>query len=260
VARTGVPPSIFSPLVRRPSVAGIFLDFDGTISEIVPEPGDARPVDGAVEVLAALSQRYERVGVLSGRPVDFLGRFFPPEVMLAGLYGLERFQDGVRTDHPLGGSWREVVDDVVSVSQARGPAGMKIESKGLSLTLHYRTHPRLQPKVRAWAESQAARSGLECRPARMSYELHPPIPADKGTSIVELAAGLEAVCFMGDDHGDLRAFDGLDVLAGQGMQVVRVAVRSPEASDELMDRADLVVDGPKGSMDLLCQLRDAAAS
>ena len=83
------------------------------------------------------------------------------------------------------------------------PAGMHVESKGLSITLHYRGRPRLEPRVRAFAEAQAARSGLECRPARMSYELHPPIPADKGSALAELSEGLAAVAFIGDDVGDL---------------------------------------------------------
>jgi trehalose 6-phosphate phosphatase len=247
-----------APLVERRKTAGLFVDFDGTLSEIVREPGDARPLDGAPEVLVDLAECFGRVGVLSGRPVAFLEQFFPPTVLLAGLYGLETVYDGTRTDHPLGGSWREVIDDVASLARARGPAGMNVEPKGLSLTLHYRTHPRLGPKVRAFAEQQAARSGLECRPARMSYELHPPIPADKGTALLELAEGLDAVAFIGDDTGDLHAFDALDELTGRDLFTLKVAVRSTEESDELIGRADAVVDGPEAVLELLEHLRDSA--
>jgi trehalose 6-phosphate phosphatase len=253
-----LPTTEFEPLLDAPETAGIFTDFDGTLSEIVDEPADARPVPGAVEALTALSTVIDRVGVLSGRPVEFLQPIFPPTVLLAGLYGLERLQNGERTDHPLGGSWREVIDDVASVSRARGPAGMKVEAKGLSITLHYRARPRLEPRVRAFAEAQAVRSGLECRPARMSYELHPPIPADKGSALVELSEGLTGVAFIGDDVGDLRAFDALDPLAGAGLHTVRVAVRSAEESDELISRADVVVEDPLGVRDLMQYLADKA--
>ena len=75
-------------------------------------------------------------------------------------------------------------------SRARGPEGMRVEAKGLSLTLHYRGRPEREADVRRWAEQQAARSGLELRPARLSYELHPPIDVDKGTSLLELADDL----------------------------------------------------------------------
>jgi trehalose 6-phosphate phosphatase len=250
-----LPSALLDPLLSAPGQAGLFTDFDGTLSEIVADPEAARPVDGAVEVLADLATVFGRVGVLSGRPVSFLERFFPPSVLMAGLYGLEVSLAGVRSDHPLGGVWREVVDDVASVSVARGPAGMRVEPKGLSLTLHYREHPEAEADVRAWARLQAQRSGLEVREARMSFELHPPIPADKGTAIVELSAELTAVCFVGDDVGDLSAFDALDGLATQGIRTLKVAVHSSEESHELVRRADLVVDGPLGVLALMDQLR-----
>jgi trehalose 6-phosphate phosphatase len=253
-----LPTAVFQPLLDAPGSAGLFTDFDGTLSQIVDEPEDARPLPGVAEALTTLAAVYGRVGVLSGRPVEFLQRFFGDSVLLAGLYGLETVHDGVRTDHPLGGSWREVIDDVASVARARGPAGMKVEPKGLSLTLHYRARPRLAPRVRAFAEQQAARSGLECRPARMSYELHPPIPADKGSALVELSEGLQAVCYIGDDVGDLRAFDALDDLATQGIYTVRVAVHSSEEADELIDRADVAVDDPNAVLQLVEFLRDHA--
>lgn len=258
VSAGGVPIEALEPLVSKPSAAGIFMDFDGTLSEIVAEPSEAVPVEGAVEVLDDLARVYGRVGILSGRPVSFLEQFFPSSVLLAGLYGLETVYGGERNDHPLGGAWREVIDDVAAIARARGPAGMKVEPKGLSLTLHYRTRPRLEPKVRAFAEQQALRSGLECRPARMSYELHPPIPADKGTALLELAEGLQAVCFVGDDLGDLHAFDALDTLAKEGQYTLRVAVHSDEEAGALLDRADAVVDSPKAVLDLVKYLRDSA--
>ena len=229
-----------------PRHSGILVDFDGTLSPIVDDPATAQPLDGIPDVLDRLAQRYERVAVVSGRPVAFLVRLLPPSLFLSGLYGLEVIDRGRRRDHPSGGAWREVVDDVASYSAARGPAGMRVESKGLSLTLHYRTRPEIADDVRDWAERQAARSGLRVRPARMSVELHPPIEADKGTAVDEVASGLAAVCFIGDDVGDLPAFDALDRLEAGGTVVLRVAVRSDEAPAELLARADHVVDGPEG--------------
>jgi trehalose 6-phosphate phosphatase len=99
---------------------------------------------------------------------------------------------------------------------------------------------------------QAGRSGLVVRPAKMSYELHPPIAADKGTALLDVVDDLKAVCFIGDDVGDEKAFDALDRLAERGgVAVVRVTVAGPETPEELVQRADLVVDGPEGALDLL---------
>ena len=245
------------PIVSDPGRSGLFCDFDGTLSEIIDQPDLARPGAGTPDLLATLAERLGVVGVLSGRPVSFLEPLFPSSVLIAGLYGLETLRDGVRRDHPSGGTWREVIDDVAASAIANGPVGMHVEEKGLSLTLHFRTHPEIADEVQAFAEKQGARSGLRVRGARMSYELHPPIDVDKGTALLELADGLATVCFIGDDVGDLPAFDALDALAGRGVTVVRVAVRSPEESSELIARADAHVDGPAGVCDVLRGLHAA---
>lgn len=254
MARRTAVDRVLEPIHSNAAHAGILTDFDGTVSAIVDEPDAARPVDGIVEILDQLAAKYAVVGVLSGRPVSFLQRWLSPSLLLSGLYGLEVARNGTRHDHPSGGMWREVIDDVATVARSSGPHDMRVESKGLSLTLHYRGHPDVEPKVRAFAEQQAHRSGLSVRPARMSYELHPPIAVDKGTALRDLASGLEAVCFVGDDVGDLPAFAELDRLTHEGVSTVRVAVRSDEAPDALLDAADLVVDGPEGVRDVLSSL------
>lgn len=220
------------------------------LSEIVDDPADAVSFDGAIERLAALRERFGVVAVVSGRPVDFLEERVPASLDLVGLYGLEMRRDGDRVDVDGSGAWREVVADTATHATARGPEGMAVENKGLSLTLHYRQAPELEKQVVRWAAAEASRSGLSPRPAKMSVELHPPIALDKGTAIESLADGLRAVLYAGDDVGDLPGFDALDRLAEAGLAVVRVAVRSEEAPDELLERADVVVDGPKGFRDL----------
>jgi trehalose 6-phosphate phosphatase len=245
---------LLAPLRAAPERTAVLLDFDGTVSPIVDEPDAARPLDGVPELLGRLAERYALVGVISGRPVEFLQRWLPPSLVLSGIYGLEVVRGSVREDHPSAGAWREVVEDVAAMSRARGPRGMRVESKGLSLTLHYREAPRLEREVRSWATSQAARSGLVPRPARCSVELHPPIDTDKGTAVRELIGDLSAACFLGDDVGDLPAFAALDELAAAGRATVKVAVRSVEAPPERLAQADHVGDGPEGASALLARL------
>jgi trehalose 6-phosphate phosphatase len=162
--------------------------------------------------------------------------------------------DGRRRDHPQAVSWREVVSDVVATAAAAAPEGMRVESKGLSLTLHYRGQPELAEAVQAWGAHQAIRSGLVLRPAKMSFELHPPIASDKGTALTDLTEGLTAVAFIGDDIGDVAAFDALDTLAQRGIATVRVAVRSAEQAEALVARADLALNGPAAVLDALAGL------
>jgi trehalose 6-phosphate phosphatase len=248
---------VLAPLLAHPDQSGIVADYDGTLAPIVDDPGEARPLDGITELLSVLVDAYARVAVVSGRPVGFLDGLVPPGVVTAGLYGLEVLADGVRRDHPQGGAWREVIDDVAAHAEAAGPHGMLVERKGLSLTFHYRARPELEDQVRAWGEVESRRSGLVSRPARMSVELHPPIDVDKGTALLALADGLAAVCFIGDDVGDLPAFDALDELEARGVAVLRVAVAGSEAVPALVERADLVLEGPEAVKDLLERLLPA---
>jgi trehalose 6-phosphate phosphatase len=191
------------------------------------------------------------VGVISGRPVRFLlDNVAAPGVDLWGEYGLERAVDGDITAAEGAAPWREVVEDLAARAEAAGIAE-RVERKSLSVTLHWRADPEREAAVRTWAADEAARTGLEVLPARKAVELRAPLHRDKGTALDEAAAGLSAACFLGDDRGDLAAFDALDRLAAAGVHVTRIAVRSPEMPEELEQRADLIVDGPEGALELL---------
>jgi len=242
----------FEPLLSDPGHAGVFTDFDGTLAPIVTDPWLAAPLPGAVEVLVRLAGTFGVVGVISGRPLDYLIGQLGDELWLSGLYGLETLEGGRRIEAPQAAEWRPVVD--AAVQRARHEFGDAVEPKGLSLTLHFRARPDLGPAVRAWADADATRSGLVVRPAKASVELHPPVKADKGTVIERAAAGLKAVCFLGDDVGDLPAFDGLDRMAAAGVHTVRVGVATEEAPPDLLARADVVVDGPAGALAVLERL------
>jgi trehalose 6-phosphate phosphatase len=233
------------------------FDFDGTLAPIVEDPAAAAPVEGGPDALERLAGTVGEVAVVSGRPLSFLERWFPEpsEVTLVGLYGLEVRRDGRRVDHPSSGVWRETIADVADRAGRYGPSQMNTESKGLSITLHYRQHPEIADDVLAWARSAAAEAGLLVRDAKMSVELHPPIEEDKGTVLRRLAGGRSGpVLFAGDDVGDLPAFAALAELRGEGRPVVGVAVGSDESPAGLLDAADVVVDDQAAVVDLARRL------
>jgi trehalose 6-phosphate phosphatase len=242
----------FEPFLADPADAGVFTDYDGTLSPIVADPFAAAPLPGVADVLHGLAARFYIVGVVSGRPLDYLIEQLGTGLWLSGLYGLETLENGKRIEAPQAAEWRAVVAG--AVERARREFDDAVEPKGLSLTLHFRTRPELGPVVRAWADEDASTSGLVVRAAKASVELHPPVKADKGTVIERASAGLRAVCFLGDDVGDLPAFDGLDRLAAAGVHTIRVGVATEEAPPELLARADVVVDGPQGALEVLQRL------
>lgn len=250
-------------LAASPGTSGILTDFDGTLAPIVGDPAAARPLAGAVEVLHDLARRYARVAVVSGRPAAFLSHHLglaheggSSGLLAVGLYGLETATGGQVATHPLAEPWRAVVAATADLAEKEAPAGVLVERKGLSVTLHYRATPEAEAWCRAWTVDQAERTGLELHGARMSEELRPAVAVDKGTVVADLAAGLAAVCFLGDDRGDLPAFAALKELerSQPGFTAVTVAVRSSEAPTALLDGADLVVDGPPGALSLLQSL------
>ena len=248
---------LVGPFRADPESSAVFSDFDGTLAPIVDDPASALPLPGVVDELARLAGRYGRVGVISGRPAAFLQTHLGGRGMyLSGLYGLElATDDGDVRAAPEAERWRPVVEEVACRAVDELPSDAGVERKGLSLTVHYRTAPDLEQEVMSWAEREATATGLAAHPARMSYELRPPVERDKGSVLAEAAEGRRQVCFLGDDRGDLSAFDTLDRLAASGAAVVRVAVTSPEAPEELLARADLVVEGPEGSLSFLRALR-----
>ncbi len=232
---------------------GVFSDFDGTLSPIVDDPAAARPLPDAADVLGRLAQRFRRVAVVSGRPGAFLAEHLGGRgLTLRGLYGLEPVDtDGTVRGVAGADHWRSVLAEVATSGETQLPPEVSVERKGLSVTVHFRRYPDQEGTARRWAEGAASGAGLLLHPARMSFELRPPLPHDKGMVVAELAADLSHVCFLGDDVGDLEAFDALDALADAGATTFRVAVSSDESVPDLLRRADLVVDGAEGALDLL---------
>ncbi len=98
--------------------------------------------------------------------------------------------------------------------------------------------------------------GLEVHPGRLVLELRPP-GYDKRGALLSLCDPLpSAVLFAGDDLGDLPAYDAVDELRSRGVAGVLVCSASDEGPPQLRERADVVVDGPAGVVELLRHLLD----
>jgi trehalose 6-phosphate phosphatase len=138
--------------------------------------------------------------------------------------------------------------------------GLLVERKGdVAVTVHWRDQPERGPDAARWAAEAAPRLGLEApMRGRMAVELRPPVPVDKGTVVVDLARGMRAAAFAGDDAGDLPAFTALRAMAADGALVhgVSIGVTAEESPAEV-HAADVVVEGPAGLASLLDALADA---
>ena len=244
------PDDLRSRLLADPATAALLFDFDGTLAAIVEDPSSAAPTEGVIALLEGLAGRFGRVAVVSGRARSFLADRFGPSIDLSGLYGLETRIGAREADHPEAGSWRPAIADAAASAVEALPGTVTVESKGLSLTIHFRREPADEGAVRRWALRTAKSSGLEVRDAKASVELHPPLPVDKGTSVAALTDGSRTVVYVGDDLGDLPAFEALDDLRSEGVDAMKVATGSEELPEDVARAADLVVDGPLGVIEL----------
>jgi trehalose 6-phosphate phosphatase len=193
--------------------------------------------------------------VVSGRPVSFLVPVLPsPPLVLSGQYGMESVVAGEPAARADVEPWRAVVAAAAEQLASTVPAGVHVEPKGLTLTVHYREVPEHEAAAWAAAAEVATATGLHHRAAKMSVELVPPIDATKGEVVHRWAAGAAGVLYAGDDLGDLPAFAALAELRAAGVHTVGVVVAGPELPPELAAVADVVVPGPAGAVEVLRQL------
>ncbi len=240
-------------LAEQPRETVILFDYDGSLSPIVDRPEDAVPLPAAVDALRRLVPRVGRVGIVSGRPVEFLAEHVPvPGLVLAGLYGMEQVLDGERRVDPRVVAFGPAVAAAADEADARLPGTIVERKAGVSVTLHWRTAPGRADEVLAIAADLARRHGLAELRTRSAVELRPPVAIDKGTATAALVDGFRVAAFAGDDTGDLAAFDALRRAAADGRlaRAVRIGVRSSEMPEALPAAVDCLVDGPGGLVEL----------
>ena len=252
-----------APLLSAPDESGIFLDFDGTLSEIVFVPSDARPLPGVPATLARLADRFKVVAVVSGRSARQLLEWLGPDIEIWGTHGAERAVGGRIELSESAAPYRDLMRGVFEEAQQRMAAldleGTVIEDKTVMVGLHFRAardRERAQKALDELAAELAEKYGLRRAGGRLAFELRPPVELSKADVVLQrsVEASLTAVAFAGDDRVDLPAFDALDRLRDDGVATLRIGVRSDESPPELLKRADVIVDGPIGLLDLLHRL------
>ena len=140
---------------------------------------------------------------------------------------------------------------------------IRIEDKGPINAFHWRDVPD-ETAAETWLQGvaqEAQADGFDIHWGRKVLEIRPPVPVDKGQAVKTIveSTGVNAALYGGDDVTDLDAFSALDALEGDGSlaTALRVGVRSEEGPAGIVERADLVVDGVPGMIEVLAAL-DAA--
>ena len=220
----------------------LFLDFDGTLVDIVEKP-EAVAVDPALPaVLAQLKQRLGgALALVSGRPISFLdARFRPHRFDAAGLHGTEHRIAGRHSpcrpeDHP---ALREAVDKLYAALETH--PGILIEDKGCSVAIHWRMAPHQADFARETAQTMVEALGPDYR-IQSGKAVAEILPASSGKGpVIETFLQAEPYrgrcpIFIGDDVTDengfksVNAHDGLSVRVGPGATVAQARVGTPAA-------------------------------
>jgi trehalose 6-phosphate phosphatase len=255
-------------ILHNPAETLITLDFDGTIAPIVADPEHARADPDAVDALSRLGDLVLGIVVITGRPARTavrLGGFDRHaglgRMVVLGQYGAERWD--ARGHHfraePEPEAIGRIEAELPDLLAGLGLSGARVEHKGRAIGVHTRQLPdpagafaTLQPVL----DDLARRHALKLEPGKFVLEIRSD-GSDKGDAVRHIAAetGAKQIIFIGDDLGDLPAFDAVRDLRADGTPGLLICSASHE-EDALTIHADLVAAGPAGVAVWLAALAD----
>lgn len=206
-----------------PQHSALFLDFDGTLAEIAPQPEAVHVPRELIELLEVLSCQLDgAVALISGRRLADLDAFLAPlQLPAAAEHGAERrLASGLCHAGP-----RPPLGHVARVAQALAEqhAGLRVERKSAAVALHYRHAPELEEVCLAAMSEAVLRSpGLELLHGKCVLEAKP-AGVDKGRAIAAFMAEPPFVgrqpLFAGDDTTDEAGFAWVQAAGGEGVKV-----------------------------------------
>jgi trehalose 6-phosphate phosphatase len=219
---------------RSHDCCALLLDFDGTLTPIVPHPEAAHLSPTMQELLGALAAYPSyRVAIVSGRALaDLQPRIAASGLYLAGNHGLEIEGPGGRYDHPEAQRLRpqmtalahDLRADLAEIPQAL------VEDKGVTLSVHYRQVPAsFVPEVRARLLKRTGRAleagVLALRTGKAVLEIRPSVPWGKGEAVhwiverlyQDMPGAHMLALYLGDDDTDEDAFRAI---ASSGIGIV----------------------------------------
>jgi len=221
------------PNLRADDRPALFLDFDGTLVDIVARPDLTRVPPQLVDTLSHIYRALEgALAVVTGRPLADLDRLLAPLTLpAAGIHGIEH-RDGTgrmesRCQTTIPDSARTRIQ-TLAASDAR----LILEDKSYSLSLHYRQAPELETTLRSAFDEISATLGpkFSVQSGKMVLELRP-AGIDKGSAIEKFMSEAPFASrhsiFIGDDVTDEDAFAVVNRLHGYS---ARVGKPDPESA------------------------------
>ena len=216
-------PAIRAPVPR--SSWALFLDIDGTLIDIAPQPDAVVVPEALIPTLEAASAWLgDALAVVSGRPLSAIDRLLGPlRLPCASEHGaVVRLHDGTLLSgnkvYSVPAHWRERIRSVTG-----GWPGIIVGDKTYSVAIHYRQAPERERDVRELANRLVAEDpGFEVLPASMAYEIRHR-SFNKAEAVNRLMAyppfAGRIPVFVGDDVTDEDGFRAARAMGGLGLHV-----------------------------------------
>ena len=260
--RSAVLSEALAPVRAAPARSAVLLDIDGTLAPIVEHAAEASVPEATRQLLIAVVKRYRLVACISGRRASEARAMVSiGAISYLGSHGAELLKAGwteAKVDESLE-EWRRRIRDFGNAEDtaALRRCRVRIEDKGAILGFHWRGAPD-EAAARVAVDAIALRAeaaGLHTHWGRKVLEVRPPVRFDKGEGVRKLLSGtdVEQAIYVGDDMTDLDAFHALSELRAEGALrlAIRVGVRSEDGPEEIVEEADIVVEGTDGVRELL---------
>jgi len=236
-------------LRERPSA--LISDIDGTLSPIVASPEEAVVLPECRRALQALAAQLDLVAIISGRTAAEAHRMVGlDDLLYVGNHGLERW-DSVRGYRNEAASFEGEIRDLRArlEEELRDTPGIRIEDKGVVLSLHYRGASRpeeVRREILSLLDRLLPPARFAVAEGKMVVEVRPPLSLDKGTVVEGLVQEreLKGAVFLGDDVTDVDAVRALKRLRDSGLSCLSIGVAGDGMPDTLAGESDLLLPGP----------------
>jgi trehalose 6-phosphate phosphatase len=202
----------------------LFLDFDGTLTELAPRPESVRIASGLVPTLRALyTQLNGALAIVTGRTESDIDTFLAPlRLPLAAEHGAQ-YRLGHGPAHPS--IQPTDLAHVLHAAQALADQhpGLLVEPKRASVALHYRQAPQLEGLcLDTLLRATDGMDNVELLRGKCVFEVKPR-GVHKGQAILDFMtqppfAGRVPV-FVGDDVTDEPGFAAVQSMGGWGIKV-----------------------------------------
>jgi trehalose 6-phosphate phosphatase len=181
----------------------VAFDYDGTLAPVAPTPQGARMRDQTKRLLCSVAERYPCV-VISGRSRADISRRVEsiPVWHVAGNHGVEPWGES-DVDVSRVRAWTRLLERKMA-----GHAGVVVEDKTYSITVHYRQASNKRRALKAITEAARRLKGATVLPGIQAVNVILTDAPDKGVAVERARTLLacDTTIYVGDDETDEAAF------------------------------------------------------